>query len=360
MFQRQVLLHKYLQQHLPILDVCQIVTQYEREFQCEADHFTFRTMRDVTCLAALSADVVAFGFGNGNSKLEVWNIETGIRMWSTDHHCSEIRAIKRLSSKGFIAWSLDGHICVWGINGVDCIFEVQLDVAAGFVKEVAAVCANSKLLVAFEHLVYVFDVRTAQNHSFEAHDKPITGLVVLSDDCKYVTCADDGFVRLWTVASNTCLCEIPASYPRALTALDHGLFAFKYDSSKSIAVHESLYPSADRSFYNCNEGERVNVIAKLSEWKVASAMHNGRVFEWDIFTGKKREFPNVRKEPITSMFMFDDGKKIVAFTNNGFQIWDAKTLKLTFTCAQNVSSMVGLSSCKLVASCWREGVTVFY
>jgi WD40 repeat protein len=236
-----------------------------------------------------SGDRIVVG---GNGPLEMWNVETGQLVRRLGHLGQDIGpfafwpngslAISAKTFRSLVVWD-------WILGR-----PLRAFVVSAYPKEVAISSDGTRVLVASENELQLFDLRDGGLlRTFSGHQGVIRSIAISLDNSKVVSADEDHFVRLWDTDTGKAI---------------HG-FSFPADSGASCAVALSH----DGRRLLCESSRQRTV------WDLASARTIG------TFVDNSNPHATLSDEAVNSAVWSLDGTHVLSARGNSILLWDVRS-----------------------------------
>lgn len=314
--QRDAHLFGCLQEVLPVIVVCEIVREFDREFKGLVEHQIATIVIEV--IEPLEGYLVAFGCANAT--LKVWDVFNNNQVWARPHRlcCS---SIKRLKKGKFVSAAGNQFAYVWDTATGRCDYEIP-----GTESEFSLLSALAPLSggtrVAFsaqDSTVDIWDVVTGDClQTLQGHTRQVVVAVALApQDSFLVTSSHDRTTRVWDTIDGSCLFTVQESTTNLVQIKGN---KFSMLTANAVEVWDASTGQQVCSL-PFEKHEQVSCIEVVDETHFAIGAMDGALYFWD-FNKRKLMMAGWRKS-ITQLVRLD--KRHVAALAGDIKVWNTAT-----------------------------------
>jgi WD40 repeat protein len=276
--------------------------------------------RSVYCVAALSAERIVSG--SSDSKLRLWNVETGHNLQFFEGHTDQVWSVAVLSPERIVSGSLDGTLRLWDVASGQELrrFETKPEL----VDCVAALSAEGIVSGSGDGTLRLWNVVSGRElRRFAGHTGPVICIAVLSPE-RIISGSQDSTLRLWDVTAGRELRRFKGHTHRVScvsVVSDERIISGSYDGTLrlwDIASGRELCRFVGHT-------DAVQCVAVLSPERAVSGSNDGTLRLWELTSGHELSRLEGHTGQVTCVAMLSPERIVSGARDTTLRLWDVAT-----------------------------------
>lgn len=312
----------------------------------------------VRSVAALVDGRVASG--SNDRTIRIWDLQTGQTLQILKGHTGPVYAVAGLADGRLLSASNDHKIWVWDLPTGQVL--QTLEGHSESITSLAILADGRVVSASYDRTLRVWDLPTGQSlQTLEGHSEAITGVASLADG-RVVSASHDRTLRVWDLQTGQSLQTLEGHTDSVLgvAALADGRVV-SASRDYTLRVWDPLPGKMLRSVEA--HPASISCVAELADGQVVSGSHDFTLRVWDLQTEREEHEPlEGHLGPVKCLAKLADGRVITGANDGALRVWDPQTGKQLQTIEgpeDPVSAVAGLADGRVVSGTF-EGMLLVW